>query len=164
MMQIAMMTSYNLIILVFIALSSLLAYTIVLSIRGIRKSRNNKRVLWILGLITLVPFALADVFAWFILFLSYYPHYSFDKIDWSSNVEQRYKMADDLVDSQRLIGLTRAQAIDLLGKPYREWDNIDHTIRYDIGDRPTIVMDLDPDELVLEVKDGKVVKSYLHET
>lgn len=70
-------------------------------------------------------------------------------------------MADDLVDSERLIGLTRSQAIELLGKPYRGWDN---TIRFDIGDRLTIGMDLDPDELVLELKDDKVATCYLNET
>lgn len=93
-----------------------------------------------------------------------YPHYTFDKSDWAADVSQRYKMADDVVDSQMLIGLTKQQAVELLGEPYHDWDSIDHTIRFDIGERPTPGLDLDPDELVLDLKDGKVVKSYLHET
>ena len=159
-----MMTAYNLRILVFMALSALLTYASVLSIKGIRKTRDNKRPLWILGFIALIPCILIDAFAWFLFLLSYYPHHSFDKTAWSTNIQHRFTMADDLVDSKRLIGITRSQAILLLGNPYREWDNIDHTIRFDIGDRPTMGLDLDPDELVLDLKDGKVVKSYLHET
>jgi len=158
------MTAYNLKILLFIALSALLVHAFVLSIRGIRETKASRRVFWILSFVAFISFVLLDALGWFILLLSYYPHYSFDKADWAKNVQQRYIVADDLVDSKRLIGLTRSQAIELLGKPYREWDSIDHTIRFDIGDRPTIVMDLDPDELVLKLKDDKVVNCYLNET
>ncbi|MBO0357292.1 hypothetical protein J0X19_04995 [Hymenobacter sp. BT186] len=155
------MTAYNLRILVFIALSGLLVCAFVLSIRGIIKTKAYRRVFWILGFVALIPFALLDAFVGFLFLLSYYPHYSFDRADWANDVQQRYTMADDLVDSKWLIGLTRSQAIDLLGKPYRGWDN---TIRFDIGDRPTMGLDLDPDELVLELKDEKVVNCYLNET
>ena len=155
------MTAYNLKILLFVALSALLVYAFVLSIRGIRETKASRRVFWILSFVAFIPFVLLDALGCFILLLSYYPHHSFDKADWAKDVQQRYTMADDLVDSKRLIGFTKSQAIDLLGKPYRGWNN---TIRFDIGDRPAMVMDLDPDELVLELKDEIVVNCYLNET
>ena len=158
------MTAYYLKILGFVSLSALLVYVVVLSIRGIKKNKASQRIFWVLGFVALIPFALLDAFAWVIFLSSYYPHYSFNKADWAENVQQRYTMADDLVDSEKLIGLTRQQAIELLGEPYREWDSVDHTIRFDIGDRPTPGLDLDPDELVLDLKNGKVVRCYLHET
>lgn len=119
-----------------------------------------------LGLLVLVPVTLLDLYMWFLFIMVFpvYPHYKFDRSDWATNVSQRFKMADDVVESQMLIGLTKQQAIDLLGLPYRDWDNTDHTIRFDIGERPTVGLDLDPDELVLDLKEGKVVKTYLHET
>ena len=165
-----MLTAYNLRILAFLIASVLLFYAFKPLIRGIKKYSGNgdgvKMTLCIFGLLGLVPILLADLYMWFLFLIVFpiYPHYSFDKTDWTSDVARRYTMADDLVDSQELIGLTRSQAVELLGKPYREWDDIDHTIRYDIGERPTPGLDLDPDELVLDLKDGKVINCYLHET
>jgi hypothetical protein len=165
-----MFTSYNIFItLVFISPFFLL-YAFRPLTKGFLKFRrtgkNNKMVLCLLGLLALIPITLIDLYFWFLCIIVFpvYPHYKFDKSAWEADTSQRFKMADDVVDSQMLIGLTKQQAIELLGKPYREWDNIDHTIRFDIGERPTPGLDLDPDELVLDLKDGKVIKSYLHET
>ena len=165
-----MLTAYNVRILAFVVLSGLLIYAFRLLLRGLKKYRKTGQgtqlTLCIFGLLGLIPIALIDLYIWFLflLVLPIYPHYSFGKTDWTSDVARRYTMADDLVDSQKLIGLTRSQAVELLGKPYREWDDIDHTIRYNTGERPTPGLDLDPDELVLNLKDGKVINCYLHET
>ena len=165
-----MFTSYNIFItLVFISPFFLL-YTFRPLTKGFLKFRRNgegnKMALCLLGLLALIPVTLLDLYVWFLCIMVFpvYPHYTFNKNDWAADVSQCYKMADDVVDSQMLIGLTRQQVIELLGKPYRDWENSDHTIRFDIGERPTPGLDLDPDELVLDLKDGKVVKSYLHET
>jgi hypothetical protein len=165
-----MLTSYNIFIILVFLSPFLLFFTFWPLTKGFLKFRkageSNKMGLCLLGLLILVPITLLDLYVWFLCIVVFpvYPHYKFDKSDWATNVSQRFKMADDVVDSQMLIGLTRQQAIELLGKPYRDWDNTDHTIRFDIGERPTPGLDLDPDELVLDLKDGKVVKSYLHET
>jgi hypothetical protein len=165
-----MFTSYNIFITLIFLSPFFLIYAFWPLTKGFLKFRktgkSNKMVLCLLAVLTLVPITLLDLYVWFlcIMVIPVYLHYKFDKSDWVADVSQRFKMADDVVGSQMLIGLTRQQAIELLGKPYRDWDNTDHTIRFDIGERPTPGLDLDPDELVLDLKDGKVVKSYLHET
>jgi hypothetical protein len=165
-----MFTSYNIFIaLVFIS-PLLLFYILTLLVKGLLKYRkaleNIKLPFYIIGLLIWIPTTLLGLYIWFlhIVVFPVYPHYKFDKSDWATDASQRFKMADDIVDSQMLLGLTKQQAIELLGKPYRDWENSDHTIRFDIGERPTPGLDLDPDEIVLDLKDGKVVKSYLHET
>ena len=165
-----MFTFYNVFTFLVFVSPFFLLYAFKPLTKGFMKARksgkNGKLTFHLLSLLALVPIVLIDLYLWFLLIIvsPIYPHYKFDKSDWAADTSQRFKMADDVVDSQMLIGLTEQQAIELLGKPYREWDNIDHTIRFDIGERPTPGLDLDPDELVLDLKDGKVVKSYLHET
>jgi hypothetical protein len=162
-----MITVYNVVILIFLLASALLFYAFKPLLKGFVKFKatgeSGKLALCILGLLIVTPLALATLYSWFIFLLTtpIYLHYSFDKDEWRTNIDQRYKMADDLIDSEKVLGLTESQVIELLGKPTNKYDN---TIRYYIGDRPTPGLDLDPDELVLDLKDGKVVKSYLHET
>ena len=41
----------------------------------------------------------------------------FDSEDWKSQPTERYKMVDNLIEQQLLMGMTKAETIDLLGKP-----------------------------------------------
>lgn len=165
-----MLTSYNTFITLLFLSPFFLLYAFRPLTKGFLKFRRsgegNKMAFCFLGLLALVPVTLLDLYVWFLCIMVFpvYPHYKFDRSDWAADVSQRFKMADDVVESQMLIGLTKQQAIEILGKPYHDWENSDHTIRFDIGEKPTPGLDLDPDELVLDLKDGKVVKSYLHET
>lgn len=43
----------------------------------------------------------------------------FDENTWSTNPAVRYKMADDIIDSDMLIGKHKQAVIDLLGTPYK---------------------------------------------
>ena len=43
----------------------------------------------------------------------------FDENAWSSNPTVRYKMADDIIDSDMLIGKHKDAVIDLFGTPYK---------------------------------------------
>ena len=165
-----MLTKYNLYILVFLVLSALLVYAFIISIRGISRAkvigRKPRRALWILGFIALIPFAVLDAFMWFLFLLSYYPHRSFDKDLWTTDVHQRYTMADDLVDSKSLIGLTKIQVTGLLGKPYNPWPQFKNTenniLYYDMSDRPT--SGADPYILVIKFQNGVVIDCRLEET
>jgi len=162
-----MLTIYNMLVLAFIVASATVFYAFKPLLKGFVKFRragnSGKLAICVLGLFLITPLALIDLYAWFLFLLTtpIYLHHSFDKNDWITAVDQRYKMADDLVDSETTLGLTENQVIDLLGHPTNKYDN---TLRYYIGDRPTPGLDLDPDELVLDLKEGKVVKAYLHET
>ena len=47
--------------------------------------------------------------------VSYYPTNDFDKSEWNSNIEERYKMSEDIIDSKMLIGKTQEEVIQTLG-------------------------------------------------
>jgi hypothetical protein len=61
---------------------------------------------------------------------------SFDKELWRNNPTERYKMVDDLIESQMLISKTKNEVRILLGEPY-SISNIQKDIFiYRLGDQP----------------------------
>ena len=61
----------------------------------------------------------------------------FDQDDWESNTEKRYQMADDIIDSDMLIGKNKDDIIELLGSPYKSNFFGKDNIAYRLGRPPS---------------------------
>ncbi|MEM5563689.1 hypothetical protein WNY78_01165 [Psychroserpens sp. AS72] len=61
----------------------------------------------------------------------------FDQDDWESNTEKRYQMADDIIDSEMLIGKSKEDIIDVLGLPYKSNLYGKDNIAYRLGRPPS---------------------------
>ena len=68
--------------------------------------RNDK-----IGLLFFIAFVLGTS-------LIYQFEERFEKELWQNGQGVRYKLADDLIESQLLIGKTKSEVIELLGEPY----------------------------------------------
>ena len=104
----------------------------------------------------LVTFVLYTVIILVMLFsIPEYPQIAFDKDSWQRDHENRWLMADELVESKRLIGRSREQLINLLGKPDEDRDSV---IVYYIGFDKRVMLGIDPRILEIVFHNGKVVK------
>ena len=92
---------------------------------------------------------------------TYYPERDFNKEKWADNVEKRYEYADDLVDNEKLIGLTRIEIKEMLGEPEYETEN---SMTYYIGFSPRHLFGIDPDFLEIDVKDGKARETRIYKS
>ena len=61
----------------------------------------------------------------------------FNKEQWRSNPQQRYKMVDDLIDSQLLINKSKDEVVLLLGEPYSSSAIEKDIFIYRIGKQPS---------------------------
>lgn len=86
--------------------------------------------------------------------VSYYPNNDFNKEEWISNQDERFKLSEDLIESKILIGKTKQEVIQLLGEDYSSHNN---HITYDLGFVPGF-FNIDPDVLDIYFEKGKVVK------
>ena len=91
--------------------------------------------------------------------MNYYPAADFDKQKWQKDIEKRYELTDDLIDSEMLIGKTMQQVQKLLGDDYQEsgkdrWS-------YYLGTKPGL-FGMDPDYLDIDFKNGRVVHVAQH--
>lgn len=98
------------------------------------------------------------IFTW-ISFETYYPEKDFDKEKWADNLEKRYEYADDLVDNDKLIGLTKKEIKEMLGEP--EYEN-EKTMTYYIGFSPRHLFGIDPDYLEIDFEDGKAHETRIY--
>ncbi|MBC6988179.1 hypothetical protein [Hymenobacter sp. BT491] len=92
--------------------------------------------------------------------LAYYPHRDFNSKKWAADPLKRYEMMDDLLASQRLLGLSPPQVEALLGRPNLSnagaWE-------YYLGMTPK-VLSIDGDALTILFQNGKVIRCYIRET
>ena len=93
--------------------------------------------------------------------VSYYPKTDFNKQEWNENKEERYKISNDIIKSEILIGKTKDEVIELLGDDFYSYD--ESHIAYDLGFVPGL-FNIDPDVLDIYFEKGKVVKVGQHET
>ena len=119
-------------------------------------NRLSNPFLWITTLFAL-PISYFVLFLLWGAIISYYPERTFDKEKWKESTEKRYEYADDLVDSHKLIGLRKEEVIELLGRPFHEYEG---SLDYDIGYYPG-TMAMDPWYLQVDFKDGKVHKVFI---
>lgn len=97
----------------------------------------------------------------YIAIISYYPEHQFNQQKWNNNPEQRYELSTDIIESNMLIGKTRAEVVQLLGKDFYEY-NPEH-IAYILGFKPGI-FSIDTDALDIIFKDNIVIKVKQHQT
>ncbi len=120
------------------------------------KLKNQKYKNLVLGLLTLVsaPLVYLGLIISFIWLVSYHPKHQFDKQVWTNDVEKRFQLSDNIIDSEMLINKTKEEVIDILGQENNELDN-DRWIYY-LGFKPGL-LSIDPDILELTFENGKVV-------
>jgi len=92
--------------------------------------------------------------------ISYYPTNDFDKSEWNSNIEERYKMSEDIIDSKMLIGKTQEEVTQTLGTDFSF--NNENRITYELGFVPGL-FNIDPDYLEIKLENGIVVSVNQYE-
>lgn len=122
---------------------------------------KNRKFLAIIPAIILSPILFGGIILLWIFSISYYPKTDFNKQEWASNKEERYKMSNDIMESNLLIGKTKDEVISLMGNDFYKYD--DNHIAYDLGFVPGLFK-IDPDVLDIYFKNGKVFKVGQHET
>lgn len=148
-----------LIILIIWVIVFLLGYFI---LRKIRPNKNHFKnpILWIISIITSPVIYIGLIFLWITL-STQYPHKDFNKEKWNSDIESRFEYADDLVDNNLLIGLTKTEVETMLGEPDSENAN---TLTYYIGFSPRHFIGIDPDWLEIKFENGKVINVRIYES
>lgn len=89
-----------------------------------RLKRNDK-----IGLFFLIAFVISSSLIW-------YFEERFNEDQWASNPSQRYKMVDDLIESQILLNLTKTEVKVILGEPYSQSNDDQDVFVYYIGKQP----------------------------
>ena len=124
-------------------------------------SEKNRKYIAIIPSILISPIIYVGIIVIWIFSISYYPTKPFDKTEWKDNVEERYKMSSDIIESEMLIGLTKEEVIEILGDEYYSYN--DNLIHYGLGFVPGL-LNIDPDALDIYFENGKVVRVDQHET
>jgi len=101
----------------------------------------------LLGLIS-APILYFGLFFAYMSYVDYYPKKDFNETAWNTEVDKRFEMSKDIIDSDMLIGMDSVKLHQLLGRP----DIVDSvSLQYYIGFIPGFIS-LDPDYLYLEIK------------
>lgn len=118
-------------------------------------SEKNRKYLAVISTIIVSPIVYVGmIMIWFFI-ISYYPTSDFNQNEWKSNVGNRYKMSKNLIESKMLIGKTRNEVMDLLGKDFVS--NTESRLIYELGHVPGLFnIDLDYLDIIFE---NGVVKS-----
>jgi hypothetical protein len=126
----------------------------------IKVDKKRKIATWTATLVVTPLIYIGLIMLWFFS-ISYYPTHDFEKEKWFADKEKRYELSGDIIDSNMLIGKTKSEVQQLLGDEGNT-DDSDYW-NYYLGFRPGFA-NIDPDVLVIEFKDGKVIKVAQHET
>lgn len=118
--------------------------------------KTRRTATWI-ATILLTPLMYGLFVMFWMMSATYYPSNDFNKEKWHEDIEKRYELSEDLIDSEILIGKTKKEVKKILGDTFQEWSADNWS--YYLGSRPGI---MDPDYLDIEFKDGKVVKVRQH--
>jgi hypothetical protein len=124
-------------------------------------NEKNRKYLAIFPTVILSPLLYVGIVMIWIFSVSYYPKTDFDKQKWNENKEERYKMSNDIIKSEMLIGKTKEDVIEFLGDDYYSYD--ESHIAYELGFVPGL-FNIDPDVLDIYFENGKVIKVGQHET
>ncbi|SFC61375.1 hypothetical protein SAMN04487891_11528 [Flagellimonas taeanensis] len=115
---------------------------------------RNRRQIAIISALLLSPFVYVSLIIIWVFSASYYTSNDFDKTEWDSNVEERYRMAEDIIDNKMLIGKTRSDVIQILGSKYS--NNNEDYLSYELGIKPGL-FNIDPDYLYIKFKNEIVL-------
>jgi len=92
---------------------------------------------------------------------SYYLSHDFDKQEWVTNVKERYKMSENIIETKILIGKTKEEITKLLGQDFYSYN--ENPIAYELGFVPGL-SNIDPDVLDIYFENGKVTKVEQNQT
>ena len=81
-------------------------------------SEKNRKYLAIIPTIILSAFLYVGIIMIWIFSVSYYPKTDFNKQVLIDNKEDRYKMSNDIIKNEKLIGKTKEQVIEILGNDF----------------------------------------------
>ena len=124
-------------------------------------SKKNRKYLSIIPTLILSPLTYIGIIMIWLFSIWYYPEKEFNKDEWETNIEERYMMSEDIIDSEILIGKSKQEVIELLGTEY--WKYGEDHISYYLGFVPGIA-NIDPDVLDIYFENGRVIKVGQHET
>ncbi|WP_335965694.1 hypothetical protein [Galbibacter sp. PAP.153] len=124
-------------------------------------SKNSRNSMAIFSALIASPFIYFGIIFLWMFSASYYPSEEFYKKEWDTHVEERYKMSKHIIESQMLIGKTKAEITVLLGKEFYTYN--ENHIAYTLGFVPGL-FNIDPDVLDVIFKNGKVIEVAQHES
>lgn len=119
----------------------------------ISDKRKRQIATWV-STIVITPLIYIGAIYLLLFWMFYYPKQTFEKQAWETQPGKRYEMSADIIQSHILIGKTKAQVQDLLGKPLY-FGKSDKWYYY-LGFLPGVAMDAD--QLYIEFKYDKAVK------
>mgnify|MGYP000558835607 FL=1 len=123
-------------------------------------NKKTRKFLAIIPTVILSPIIYVGLVMIWIFSISYYPTSDFDKDEWNSNVEERFIMSEDIIESEILIGKTREEVIQMLGNDFIT--NNESEITYELGHVPGL-FNIDPDYLDIKLENGKVISVNQYE-
>jgi len=77
----------------------------------------------------------------------------FDADNWQAKPTHRYEMVDDLIESQILIGKSKASVVELLGLPSSRISYDKDAFIYEIGDQPGFIKTKSEHLLIVFIED-----------
>jgi len=124
--------------------------------------KTRKIVSWSVTLLT-TPLVYAGLVIIMVMSLSYYPSRDFDRERWFADEEKRYELSEDIIESEMLIGKTKAEVRQILGTGAESNTDDNDNWWYYLGFKPGM-FNIDPDVLDIYFENGKVSKVSQHET
>ncbi|MDW5288770.1 hypothetical protein [Formosa sp. PL04] len=122
-------------------------------------NESNRKFLAIIPTVILSPIIYVGLVMIWIFSISYYPTSDFNKDEWNSNVEERFKISEYIIESKILIGKTREEVIQLLGNEFIT--NNESELSYELGFVPGL-FNIDPDYLDIKLENGIVISVNQH--
>lgn len=120
---------------------------------------KKRKIVALISSIILSPLIYLGIIYMMLFTISYYPSNDFDKIKWDTNKAERYKMSEDIIESEILIGKTKTEIIQLLGNDFYSYNN--NHIAYELGFVPGL-FNIDIDVLDIYFENEKVIKVSKH--
>lgn len=96
------------------------------------KNKNIRKITTWLTTLVMVPIIYQVVILLFIFALVYEPNKDFDKSRWLTDKQNRFQMANNIIDSKMLINKDTNEVKRLLGNPVLQTDS-SRTWNYDMG-------------------------------
>jgi hypothetical protein len=122
---------------------------------------KNRKLLALIPTVILSPIIYVGLVVIWFFSISYYPSNDFDKNEWESNVEERYEMSEDIIESEMLIGKTKDEVIQILGNDFSL--NTEKRLSYELGFAPGL-FNIDPSYLDIKFENGKVISVHQYES
>jgi len=122
--------------------------------KHVEDSKQRKILTWAVTLVS-TPLIYIGLFSLLFYSWTHYPTHDFDSIKWFANKETRYELSDNFIQSEMLIGKTKAEVHQLLG--YEGNTDKEDVWFFELGYKP-VFLNIDPDTLEIIFKDGKVIE------